>query len=328
MTRISLFLLFILPMLTYAQERIDGEFPFDVDPAKKYSLYIPSSYTIGESNKVMLALHPFNTSRWDAESWCDTLIDFAEANDLILICPDGGIDGQIDDPIDTAFTTVLIDSVANWYDLNFDKFYGIGFSWGSRGLYTYGLSHGDLIKGYIPVGAAISGTTEVNETLQMNATGKPFYIVHGSADAPTVRFYPVRDSLISKGAIVETNLLSGIGHTIDFPDRNEILTVAFKWIDSVNCSALSLPKFQIKTNTIEVYPNPIVSGAPLLVHVDNQTEGVYTVQVYGIGGDLVYSVHQYLSSGQNSVLVNLKKGHYVLKVSNNESEQEIKFLVH
>ncbi len=327
MTRLSLFLLFILPMLTYAQERVDGEFPFDVDPAKKYSLYIPSSYTIGESNKVMLALHPFNTSRWDSESWCDTLIDFAEENELILICPDGGADGRIDDPIDTAFTSALIDSVANWYDLNFDKFYGVGFSWGSRGLYTYGLSHGDLIKGYIPVGAAINGTTEVNETLQMNATGKPFYIVHGSADAPTVRFYPVRDSLISKGAIVETNLLSGVGHTIDFPDRNEILTVAFNWIDSVNCSALSLPNFQIESNALRVYPNPVVTGAPLLIHLDHQTDGVYTVQVYGITGSLVYSVDQYLNPGQNSVPVNLKKGHYILRVSNNESEQEMKFLV-
>lgn len=314
-------------MLTYAQERVDGEFPFDVDPAKKYSLYIPSSYTIGESNKVMLALHPFNTSRWDSESWCDTLIDFAEENELILICPDGGADGRIDDPIDTAFTSALIDSVANWYDLNFDKFYGVGFSWGSRGLYTYGLSHGDLIKGYIPVGAAINGTTEVNETLQMNATGKPFYIVHGSADAPTVRFYPVRDSLISKGAIVETNLLSGVGHTIDFPDRNEILTVAFNWIDSVNCSALSLPNFQIESNALRVYPNPVVTGAPLLIHLDHQTDGVYTVQVYGITGSLVYSVDQYLNPGQNSVPVNLKKGHYILRVSNNESEQEMKFLV-
>ncbi|MFT5822967.1 MAG: hypothetical protein ACI8ZM_004224 [Crocinitomix sp.] len=322
------FLLFsLLPVFANAQERINGEFPFDTDPAKKYSLYIPSTYVNGEANKVMLALHPFNTSRWDGESWCDTLVDFAEENQLILICPDGGVDGKIDDPIDTAFTSVLIDSVANWYSLDFDKFYGIGFSWGSRGLYTYGLSHGDLIKGYIPVGAAINGTSEVNETLQLNATGKPFYIVHGSSDSPTTRFYPVRDSLIAKGAIVATNLLSGVGHTIDFPDRNAILTVAFNWIDSVNCASLSIPVFDVNNNKYAVYPNPISYGSPLLIHSENQTDGTYLIRVFGLDGRLIYSNKHYLNSGQNLIPVQLKKGNYILSISNADQRQDLQLMV-
>lgn len=314
-------------MFATAQERINGEFPFDTDPAKKYSLYIPSTYTIGEANKVMLALHPFNTSRWDGESWCDTLVDFAEANDLILICPDGGADGKIDDAIDTAFTSVLIDSVANWYALDFDKFYGIGFSWGSKGLYTYGLSHGDLIKGYIPVGAAISGTSEVNETLQMNANGKPFYIVHGASDSPTTRFYPVRDSLIAKGAIVATNLMAGVGHTIDFPDRNAILTVAFNWIDSVNCSSLLLPTFEPANTAVSVYPNPIPYGESLLINLADQGANEYLIRVFGLDGRLVYANKQYLNAGQNMIPVSLKKGNYILSISNVEYKQELQLVV-
>jgi hypothetical protein len=67
---------------------------------------------------MMLGLHPFNTSRWNGESWCDKLIGFAEMNGLLLVCPDGGADGKIDDAIDTAFTTAIIDSMEIWYSIN------------------------------------------------------------------------------------------------------------------------------------------------------------------------------------------------------------------
>ena len=111
-----LYLIFCFFTITaFAQERIDGTLAFQTDPAKKYSIYIPSSYDANTPNQLMLGLHPLNTSRWDAESWCDTLIQFAEMNDLLLICPDGGSDGAIDDPIDTAFTTVILDSMLQWY---------------------------------------------------------------------------------------------------------------------------------------------------------------------------------------------------------------------
>lgn len=317
----------VIPTLVFGQTRLNGTFLFESDPAKKYSIFIPSSYDEGGANKVMLALHPFNPDRWDAESWCDTLVDFAEANRLILICPDGGVDGKIDDPIDTAFTSALIDSVATWYALDFDKFYGMGFSWGSRGLYTYGLSHGDLIKGYIPIGAAINGTTEVNEALQVNASGKPFYIVHGSSDAPSIRFYPIRDSLISKGAIVATNLLAGVGHTIDFPDRNDILTVAYDWIDSVNCSSLSITEFNTEGRGYRIYPNPIRTSQVLSIYSEGQLEGLSDIRVFGLDGKLIVSKQQYLYAGENAVDLNLKKGNYILKISNSVAKQELHLVV-
>jgi len=115
-----------------AQQRIDGNFAFQTDPAKKYSLYIPTSYNANVPNKMMLGLHPFNTARWNGISWCDTLINFAEMNSLILVCPDGGLDGKIDDAIDTAFTSALLDSARIWYNIDTEKTYVMGFSWGGK----------------------------------------------------------------------------------------------------------------------------------------------------------------------------------------------------
>lgn len=218
-----------------AQQRIDGSFPFQSDPAKKYSLYIPSGYEQGTPHRLMIGFHALNVARWNAASWCDTLVAFAEANDLLLACPDGGDDGRIDDPIDFAFTEVLLDSVAAWYSIDAAKRYAMGFSWGGRATYTFGLTHAGIFGGFVPIGAAINGTTEVQGIIQ-NAEGKPFYLVHGANDSPNIRYWPIRQALIDNGAIVNSILMPGVGHTIDFPNRNEILGVAFQWVDSVNCA--------------------------------------------------------------------------------------------
>ena len=95
---------------------------------------------------MMLALHPLNTNRWDGEAWRDTLIDFAEANNLLVISPDGGSDGAIDDAIDTAFTTVMLDSMISWYNVDESNIYAMGFSWGGKTVYTYGLNHIDNVN--------------------------------------------------------------------------------------------------------------------------------------------------------------------------------------
>ena len=136
----SLFLFSIL----HGQTKIDDTFDFQSDPAKKYSLYIPSSYVVGSPHKVMVGFHPFNTSRWDAVSWRDTLEVFSETNNLILVCPDGGLDGKVDDLIDVEFTTALLDSVKKWYSIDEGRIYSMGFSWGGRTTYTYGLDNTDV----------------------------------------------------------------------------------------------------------------------------------------------------------------------------------------
>lgn len=216
-----------------AQTSIDSSFAFQADAAKRYSLYIPSSYKVGTPAKLMLGLHPLNTSRWNAQSWRDTLIVFAETNNLLLVCPDGGSDGRIDDPIDTAFTSTLLDSVMAWYTADKNKIFVMGFSWGGRTTYSYGLEHHTAFAGFLPIGAAIDGAESFAGILP-NAKDKPFYILHGGSDNPNQGFYPMKTALEKAGALVHSKLLPGVGHTIDFSDRNMLLTVAFRWLDSVS----------------------------------------------------------------------------------------------
>lgn len=222
-----------IPSTLSAQRIIDSSFSFGGDPAKKYSIYVPTSCLPTVASALVVAFHPLNTARWTSRSWRDTLIAFAESNDVILVAPDGGVDGRVNDEIDTAFTTALLDSVAKWYLIDKYRVYAMGFSWGGLTTYTYGLANAWRFGGFLPIGAAINGTTEVTPALQARAANKPFYLVHGGDDSPNTRYTPVRTALEANGAILNSLLMPGVGHTIDFPGRNEILKTAYRWVDSV-----------------------------------------------------------------------------------------------
>ena len=325
-----LFLVFIPFLNLFAQQRIDDSFAFQTDPAKKYSIYVPSGYDANVPHTMMLGLHPLNTSRWDSESWCDTLINFAETNNLLLVCPDGGIDGAIDDPIDTAFTTVLLDSMETWYNVDSDRVYAMGFSWGGKTVYTYGLNHIDRFKGFMPIGAAIT-LSEISG-VESNAAWHPYYIVHGGNDSPNIRYAPLKNAMEDNDACVNSILMNGVGHTIDFPNRNQILTNAFIWIDSVNCAATtSTIDFQ-ENQDLNIFPNPISPSELLQVEISSKLNGNLVFEIISTDGKVIQQ-HQ-LTKTSNEVetipisISNCPKGIYFLRVSNSKGKMSsMKFQV-
>lgn len=315
----------------FGQSRIDASQSFQTDPNKKYSIYIPSSYDVNSPNKMMLALHPWNVNRWNAKSWCDTLVNFAEANNLIIISPDGGADGQVDDAIDIAFTTAILDSMEIWYSIDTAKVYAMGFSWGGKTTYTYGLANADRFGGFIPIGAAINGSSEIS-SVAANADGKAFYVVHGGNDSPNTRFYPLVGSLNNNNAIVETNLLSGVGHTIDFANRNTILSRAFFWVDSVNCeqiSGLSTQEFEDFKN-VEIYPNPIASGQSLNLNIKQIGSSTFAVKILDLSGRTVKEQEVEMTKENSQLTVgtdSLKPGQYIILINNGDQKFRSNFSV-
>ena len=258
-TQLLLLLLSLSSILLDAQS-VDGSFDFQTESNKKYSLYIPSGYDADIPQDMMLGLHPLNVNRWDGAAWRDTLIEFAENNNLLLVCPDGGSDGRIDDPIDTAFTTALIDSVETWYNINPEQKYIMGFSWGGKTTYTYGLRRTDEFSGYLVIGAAVN-QFEVEQNISA-AEDENFYLVHGTNDTPATRYTPLLNALEDNGACVGTNLLQGVGHTIDFPNRNTILSEGYEFLKSNDCSDISNTEDIIRD--IHLSPNPFVEKLQLV----------------------------------------------------------------
>lgn len=298
---ISTFILvFCVSTLSMAQTQINNSIPFQTDDSKDYSIVVPSSYLEGEPIAAFLALHPWNTDRWNGETWCEELADFAEANDVILVCPDGGADGKIDDPIDTAFTTFLLDSAFQWYDIDPTKLYAIGFSWGGKTTYTYGLNHIDKFAGLLPIGAAVNAS-EVNGISQ-NIDGKPVYVVHGSFDSPNTRFYPLVNAMEGNGGCVETNLLQGVGHTIDFDNQVEILTTAYDYLKENACTTTSVSIIDKAEAKILPY-NSIKKGST--IQLNKQSSSAWSI--------LTIDGKEAMKGEGNTVTMDLSTGQYIIQ---------------
>lgn len=286
--------------LVNAQEQINESMPFQSDPAKDYSIFIPSNYTEGEPIPAFLALHPLNTSRWNGQTWCEELADFAEFNGVMLICPDGGVDGKIDDAIDTAFTSFLLDSAFIWYDIDETKLYATGFSWGGKTTYTYGLNHIEKFAGLMPIGAAIS-IGEING-ISANAEDIPVYIVHGSLDSPNARYYPFLEAMEDNGACVEGNLLPGVGHTIDFANQVEILTAAYEYLQDNACVTTA-------TADEEITIKPILSFSLVengqMVNLNLPKDSSW--EVYAFDGQKI------MQGTKSEIVISMGSGIYVIR---------------
>ncbi len=286
--------------LTNGQEQINESMPFQNDPDKDYSIFIPSNYTEGEPIPAFLALHPLNTNRWNGQTWCEELADFAETNGVFLICPDGGVDGKIDDPIDTAFTSFLLDSAFIWYDIDETKLYATGFSWGGKTTYTYGLNHIERFAGLLPIGAAIS-IGEVNGIAE-NVENIPVYIVHGSLDSPNTRFFPLEEAMEENNACVESNLLQGVGHTIDFENQVEILTDAYNFLQDNACTTTSIEEENIERTDILPF-TMIAQNQTLNLNLSNGNGW----EIYTIEGALIKS------GDINQMVIDMTRGMFIIR---------------
>ncbi len=299
------------------QKKIDGAYAFQGNPKKKYALYIPSSYDSMSPNKAVLALHPYNTRRWNATTWRDKLTDFAEMNGLILICPDGDADGKIDDPIDTAFTSSLLDSCYHWYHINSKKLFIMGFSWGGRTCYTYGLRRAYKFAGFIPMSPAINGISLFKNFLN-NANNKPFYLICGSRDNPTQRFYAPMKALRNSGAIVNDSLLANVGHTVDYPGSTKMFDIAFDWIDSVSTRISTSTLLPNDIPGVTVFPNPVRAKQAFTLKLKNQSQDVFLC-ITDVKGQIFLRRH---FNDTEFILPGLPAGNYILSIRINRSKEE------
>lgn len=309
-----LILIALCPFFLNAQS-IDGSFDFQSDPAKKYSLYIPSNYNPDSAATTILAFHPFNTSRWDAIAWRDTLIEFSEMANAILIAPDGGIDGKVDDPIDTAFTSFLLDTISQLYNIDTNNTFLMGFSWGGRTAYTYGLHRPHKFSGSLISGAAVEGTDQVLDVLD-NAELQEFYIIHGTNDVFNTRYTIIEQALNDNGACTESNILQNIGHTIDYPNRNMILLDGLNWLKDNACLTSNSDDPTPSKSQIHIFPNPNHGEFEIDLDISNE------IKIYDLGGNLI--PHTQLASKIR--IADFKAGIYLVKIKS-ETGIEVKKVV-
>ena len=330
MKLLSSLLLFVgLVSSLMGQTRIDSTLTFK-KKEKQFSVYLPSGAAEPQRLPLVVALHPFNPERWNAAAWCDTLMAFAEKEQVVLLCPDGGADGKVDDKIDTAFTTMLLNGAADWLPVNRKKTFLMGFSWGGRTTYSYGLQHPNDFAGYIAIGAAFGGGDYPSGF--KNATDKPFYLLQGANDHPDVRLFPLSDSLQKGGAYVQQQLLPKIGHTIDFKQRNECLSRAYHWVDSVSTDLSDTTKTAsiTKGGLLSEFPEKVKSGGTIPVEYLFRQPGEFTYLITDLSGKPLATKTMKVGKGRRKFIVStedLPWGVYLIKLIGPQNQEIYKFMV-
>lgn len=200
---------------------------------RSYAIYEPAGFNASKANKLIIGFHPYGPGTWDCNSWRDTLRTFIDLTRALLVCPDGGPGGLTDESEDYDFTDTLIEVISSNYLIDSSRVFAMGFSAGGKAAYEYGLSRDMEIAGVIPIGAAIDGV-DFSGIISASRC-RPFYIIHGEKDKPNSRYFPIKADLIAEGALVDGILLANVGHTIDFPQRNSILKMAFNFVDTAGC---------------------------------------------------------------------------------------------
>ncbi|MCF7823368.1 MAG: T9SS type A sorting domain-containing protein [Candidatus Marinimicrobia bacterium] len=303
--RISTLLLIVsLPLIAQTGTRIDSSVTVIVrKPPCNYSLYIPAGWDINsDTNAMMVSIHPWNGMT--AINWCDRLMDFAEQNKLLLVCPQGvneyfgGDQAEITELIDTALVSVLIKNLKAEYGINNKKVFLMGYSWGGLRTYNYGLSNPQVFAGFIPLGAFVTSANKYPITaIASNAEGKPFYLIHGSEDTPQVSYFGMITLLQENNALVNSILLDGVTHsgTIGIPDFEEVLSVAYNWVDSVSSATpvfIDRPEqlFPKDHKLYQNYPNPF--NPRTTIRYDLPEVADLSLSIYDIRGRLVSTVSE------------------------------------
>lgn len=331
MVRLGLLLSILLFVSSVgAQTRIDSTLTYK-KKSKQFSVYIPSGAKEGSLRPMFLALHPFNPKRWNAAAWCDTLMAFAEREQVVLLCPDGGPDGKVDDPIDTAFTSKLLAGAASWLPVDRQRTYLIGFSWGGRTTYSYGLQHPTDFRGYIAIGAAFSNTNDYPPGFA-NADDKPFFLLHGENDHPDIRLFPLCDSLQQFGAYVNQRLIPGVGHTIDFANRDEYLSAAYHWVDSVatDLSDTNQLTAKLSSGIQSEFPEKVKGGSVIEIDYVFRQQGEFTYVITDLSGKPLATRTMKVGKGRRQFNVStedLPWGVYLIQLVSPKKHETFKFMV-
>ena len=303
------------PQIGQAQTQINDVLLVGSDPPVefKYSIVVPSGYDAAVPTTVAIAFHPFHPNWISAELWCSALADFAEAKNVLLLCVDGGDDGQIESTAERDFAITLLDAARGWYSVDEDRVFGIGFSWGARALYRVALDHKDRFAGVLTLGAYVQGLNPVGQNRINQAADLPFYIMHGDQDQVVnlaTGFYPIRDALIAAGARVNSRVLEGVGHTFDFPSRDQAMMDGFNWLQAEAQSVQSTfldemsPLPRPGLHALSAYPNPAGDRTTIFFELGEASEAVIAITDL-LGRTVLATGSGFLPQGRHEIPVSL-----------------------
>ncbi len=307
---VLLFAIVLLPVPGRAQRLISGDISLKGYPRKSYAIYLPKNH-LQRKSQVVLSFHPLNSLAWNAESWCKRLVPWAESQGLILICPDGGSTGQVDDPIDLQFASSLADTLHKIHGLFPGQMILHGYSWGARAA----LKYATLFPGQVSGLVLLSYIADGNESrLRLERLrGKPIYFAQGERDNNVPKVLGFQRALQELDCYTGYDVISNSGHEFSSAQINLSLTQSWNWVmehPALREPVLVLPVVSTTNHLdVSVKPHPIQTGKAIMIARGDLIHSIRRVTIYNSRGETV----QRFSGYQHAMEINaLKPGVYVV----------------
>ncbi|MEL6593601.1 MAG: hypothetical protein AAFQ68_26105 [Bacteroidota bacterium] len=304
-----LILSFFLPIQVHA-DIIDGQIRSHDGTLREYSLYLPSTYQRARTMPLMISFHPYSRYQWNARTWRDSLLRFAESQQLILLCPDGGWDGLTDQPEDLEISHKLLKQIQEHYRLDAPNIFPMGYSWGARAALRFSLAYPDKINGLLLVNVASDRTAGEFAPIMRKAHNKRIFMLHGQYDSPSTRFQPLYEELLQGGACLNFEIIRGQGHTFSCHKEQSRLAAAFQWIQQSPCYQIPRSDHNKQHSVwreIVIYPNPSRGGESLRITGVNANE-LRQIRILDHSGILLRVIKHY---DPERPVRGLPKGDYV-----------------
>lgn len=195
-------------------------------------VYVPEDASDEQRAPVIIALHG---TGMDGQSMSDALLDTAQREGMILVCPDAlrpsgaGYSWTYRDESQW-FVEHLIDKAVNDLHGNRDRVYLIGFSQGANIALTLGQTHPSLFAGVVP----ICGHYEA-QIARADAVPAPFYLMTGAQDQWRRTYTAARKAFEELGGAVQLRVVPGMAHDIPRGSRAEReFKRAFDWFARID----------------------------------------------------------------------------------------------
>jgi predicted esterase len=230
MKKIAMILVLMLFFIQFvnAQQVGINEYRLNDDPQKRYLVVIPVNYDPDYTYHLLVFLH----GSGDTGDNLARIFNVVNHPEFIVVCPHSGIPSWqqswvIGGDYDTEdFVQEIVTDVKQKVKVH-DRIFIGGHSAGAHLAYYLSLHEKDYFSSALILAGAI--LTQCTPYLA-NATGKGYYIMHGSSDniVPVSYAYQAKDVLEDNGAIVELIIYQGVGH--GGPGSAEEFRKAMTWL--------------------------------------------------------------------------------------------------
>ncbi|MCI4670122.1 MAG: hypothetical protein MRZ79_18440 [Bacteroidia bacterium] len=304
-------LITLLCTQVFAQKKMEGVFSYHNTSKGKYALYLPSSFKKGKTLHVVIAFHPFNSLKWNSDSWRDELALFAESNQILLVCPEMGSNWNEQNGNCLDYSKQLILHLLAKYDVKPNCIYALGMGMGANTALKMGIRHRNFVHGLLLI-SANPKILHLNPTEYAKCFNLPCYIIHGKNDHLQMKHYPLKKALNQAGACTKSNLIDGVGSNFQIKEGTSRLNSAFDWLHNYSCNRPEYVwnenrKIQIVRNVDS--PSISINGMEITLSNMKACHAINRIKVYDQQGLLIEVRRQPM---KQEVIILPDPGRYVI----------------